>query len=627
MHKTIAVIGHVDHGKTALVKALTGTDTDRLEEERKRGLSIVLGFANQQTSEGWLHFIDAPGHADFIQTAAMGLSGADAILLVVDMSEGPSLQTIEHLKLAQLFGIEDAVVALSKSDLAQAPSGDSDDISEFLSDYGFGAPPIIACSSHTMEGIEHLKSALRNLLLSKSSRPSPAQLFLPVDRVFSAAGVGTVVTGTLLGGDLRVDDAIILQPTGRACSIRGLQIAGQSSDKACAGTRVAVNLRGIKPQNIKKGDALCTADQGKPSRLFDVLIDPPSDGTRPLTHMEQVTVLHGTCHSPARIRLLEKGKQAALVAQLEFKSDQIGFSGQRFVVRRPASFETVCGGQILDAEATLAKRKKERHVAVLRAAANGNVLETAKALSDRDDGTVDLNLLSRLARRNTDACSATLGSDFILDGNGMAYSVARIEAVKASLVEAIQAFHHNRPLRPHAPLPSSNPAFSRIPSGLLSHAVQSLLEENTIETRLDGIAMAGHTPSDFLDLAERKIYQGTVEQLRRTGLMPEISLDTKITNSKHADLLDFMVWNGEVVRLYNHALNQTVILHTDAVQKAISALKEAFTAGQAFKTGEAREALSTNRKNIVPLLEHLDAIGVTKRDGNVRVVNTAHTLD
>ncbi|NQY38924.1 MAG: selenocysteine-specific translation elongation factor [Henriciella sp.] len=629
MHKTIAVIGHVDHGKTALVKALTGTDTDRLEEERKRGLSIVLGFANQQASEGWLHFIDTPGHADFIQTAAAGLSGADAILLVVDSSEGPSHQTVEHLKLAKLFGIRDAVVAFSKSDIDHNASSENTPraIAELLREHGFDASPIIRCSSRTMEGIDRLAAALKDLFGSEGQSSSPDRAFLPIDRAFSAEGAGTIVTGTLLGGELSLDDAVTIQPMETACSVRGLQIAGQTAEKATVGARVAVNLRGIKSQDIRRGDVLCAPGQGQPSCLFDVMINAPDEGTRRLSHMESVTVLHGTRRSPARVRILGTSEQDATIAQLEFENDQIGFVGQRFILRRPASSQTICGGQVLDAEAVLAKRNKELYVAVLRAAANSDVLAIAKGISERDQGSVDLALLSRLARKTIDNCSAIIRRDFIIDGARIAHSIAEIDSVKARLVETMRAFHKDRPLRPHAPSPGSSAAFKHVPRELLIYAVRSLVDKNEIEERLDGMSIVGHDPNEHLGPAQRELYQDAIEQLRRTSLMPELLLDPTSLEIEHADLIDLMVWNGEAVRLYNHALSQTVILQSEVVAGAITSLQRAFPGGQTFKTGEARAALSTNRKTIVPLLEHLDAQGITIRDGNVRVIKVAETRE
>ena len=629
MHKTVAVIGHVDHGKTALVKALTGMDTDCLDEERKRGLSIVLGFASLQWPTGLLHLIDAPGHADFIQTAAIGLSGADAILLVVDSTKGPSHQTIEHLKLAQLFGIQDVIVALSKIDLDQHPSNrtQSNEIADLLREMEFNAPSIIACSSRTMEGIDRVTTALKGLFSLNRQRSLPNQAFLPIDRVFSAEGAGTVVTGTLLGGELSLDAPVIAPPTETVCSIRELQIAGQTAAKAIAGARVAVNLRGIKSQNIKKGDVLCAPNQGKPSRLFDVAINTQIDGTRAISHMEVVTIRHGTRNSPARVRILAKDDQDAIIGQLEFETDQIGFSGQRFVIRRPASFETVGGGEILDAQATLAKRKKERHVSVLRAALEQNAQQIATAISDRDNGSIDLFLLSRLARRTVHECLDALGSNFVRGENGFAHSVAQIRAVKAKIIDSTKAFHKDRPLRPHAPHPSSSGIFSKTPEGLLINAVQSLIDEKAIEARLDGISILEHDPNKHVEIAERDVYDSAFEQLRRTGLMPDSSSGPNPSNIEQADLIDLMIWNGDIVRLYNHALKQTVILHSETIESAITSLQSAFPGRRPFKTGEARAALSTNRKIIVPLLEHLDVLGITRRDGDIRVIQSIQTSE
>lgn len=627
MHKTVAVIGHVDHGKTALVKALTGIDTDRLDEERKRGLSIVLGFANQQTPEGYLHLIDAPGHADFIQTAAMGLSSADTILLVIAANEGPSHQTVEHLKLAQLFGIRDAVVAISKSDLEDAHVivQLSDTITGLLVEHGVNPRAVVACSSQSMSGIETLSRALRDQLALKRSRSSPNRIFLPIDRVFSAEGAGTVVTGTLIGGALSLDDLLSIQPEETSCSVRGIQIAGQAAESAAPGARVAVNLRGIKAQDVSKGDVLCPRGEGAPTRFFDVAVHPPASGTRPLSHMEEVTVLHGTSRSTARIRLLTDCERDVILGQLEFETNQIGFEGQRFVIRRPAMFETVCGGQILDAQAALAKRKKVPHIAVLKAAAHQDVLEIAKAISERDGGVVSLSLLARLARQTIEECLGALGPGFILGENGIAYSAARIDSLKNQLIETVGAFHKERPARPHASFPHVSTTFKQVPHALLDHALHSLIDERIFEPRLDGIAIVGYNPNEHLSVSERKIYQDAADQLRQSGLMPKLSLYPPTLSADRTDLIDLMVWNGEAVRLFNHALNQTVILHAEAVREAIICLQRSFPEEQAFKTGEARAALSTNRKTIVPLLEHLDAKGVTKRDGNVRVIIGAQT--
>lgn len=622
MHKTIAIIGHVDHGKTALVQALTGTNTDRLEEEVRRGLSIVLGFASLQTPDVWLHFIDAPGHADFVQTAASGLSGADAVLLAIASDEGPSQQTLEHLKLAELFGIRDAVVALTKSDLAASNSAsvEPSTICELLAAHGFRSPEIVACSSRTLDGIDTLARSLRQLATTHRDCPSPDQVFLPIDRVFSIDGAGTVVTGTLLGGTLKTDAPVILKPGETACTVRGLQIAGVSTPQVSAGARVAVNLRGVKAEDIKRGDVLCRGGNARPSRLFDVAIDAAMMGVRALSHMEQVTVLHGTRNSPARVRLLPNPDQDIVVAQLEFQTPQIGFAGQRFVIRRPALSQTVTGGSVLDPNAVAFKRNKALHASVLRGAAKGEVQAIAEALSERDGGRLDLSSVSFLSRAPIDNCADALAPDFKLVEDSIALSKAHIDALQSRLIETLTTHHRARPLRPQAPLPHALSELKRTPSDLLEHAVNALVEENIAEWRLDGIAMVAHDPNQNLSDPQRSVYESTLEHLRQSGLKPDLSFGAGVTQDEQVDLIELMLWKQHAVRLYNHALKQTLVLHTDTITQAETALREAFPAEQPFKTGEAREVLATNRKTIVPLLELFDARGTTVRDGNLRIL-------
>ncbi len=624
MHKTIAIIGHVDHGKTALVKALTGANTDRLKEEVRRGLSIVLGFASLQTPGGWLHFIDAPGHADFVQTAASGLSGADAVLLAIAADEGPSQQTLEHLKLAQLFGIKDAVVALTKSDLVtpNSASVELSTISEFLAAHGFRSPEIVACSSLTMEGIDTLTRALQQLATTQRECPSPDDVFLPIDRVFSIDGAGTVVTGTLLGGTLKTNEPVLLQPSETACTVRGLQIAGVSTPQASAGARVAVNLRGVKAEDIQRGDVLYGSGNARASRLFDVAMDAAVKCARAPAHMEQVSVLHGTRNSPARVRLFPNPDPDIVIAQLEFQTPQIGFAGQRFVIRRPALSETVTGGSVLDPNAVAFKRNKALHADVLRAATKGEVQAIAEALSERDGGRVDLPALSLLSRAPIDDFADALEPDFKLVEDSIALSKAHIGALQSRLIEILTNHHRARPFRPQAPSLRTIPEFKRTPSDLLEHAVNALVEENIAERRLDGFAMVAHDPNQNLSDPQRVVYESALEHLRQSGLKADLSFTEGVTQQEQADLLELMLWNQHAVRLYNHALKQTLVLHSDAIKHAETALRSAFPADQPFKTGEAREALATNRKTIVPLLELFDTRGITVRDGNLRVLKT-----
>jgi selenocysteine-specific elongation factor len=621
MDKTIAIIGHVDHGKTSLVKALTGTDTDRMEEERTRGLSIVLGFANSKTEGGYLHFIDAPGHRDFIQTAAAGLSGADAVLLVVSAVEGVAPQTVEHLKLARLFGIPDAVVALTKSDLVEdrLPLLIEDEVSELLKDFGVHPVPIIPCSSATNDGIDTLKTALQQLTRTGRTRPEPDAAFLPIDRVFTSDGAGTVVTGTLLGGDLRIDQVLTLQPAGSAVTVRGLQIDGLSVDRAKAGNRVAVNLRNTSVKDVTPGDTLCAPALFQSSERFDAVLGQQARYRSPLRHMEQVTALFGTRHCTTRVRLFPSTADT-IFAQLEFKSPQIGFAGQRFILRRPATSETVAGGTILDPKAQLVTRQKAQHVKVLEAAIRGDTHVLAERMADRDGGCVNLSALSRLARCSVEICQEEMGAEFISHDGANAFSRSHLEALEAKLVEVIAAYHADRPIRPQMPQAELEKALRQSHKTLLDLALQELIAQNRIEKRADGIALTTHGPMDLLSEDGLSAYRTAQARLLEMGLNPApIFGETPIVTDQD-DMIELMVWSQDALRLYNHALKQTLLLHPTTIRNAARSLANAYPDTQPFTTGEARQILKTNRKTIVPLLEHFDTIGLTQRDGDLRTI-------
>jgi selenocysteine-specific elongation factor len=307
---------------------------------------------------------------------------------------------------------------------------------------------------------------------------------------------------------------------------------------------------------------------------------------------------------------------------LEFQTPQIGFAGQRFVIRRPALSETVTGGSVLDPNAVAFKRNKALHASVLRAATKGEVQAIAEALSERDGGRLDLSALSLLSRTPIDDCEDALEPDFKLVEDSIALSKAHIGALQTRLMETIANHHRTRPFRPQAPLPRTLPEFKRTPNDLLEYAVNALVEENIAEIRLDGIAMVTLDPNANLSDPQRAVYETALEHLRQSGLKADLSFTAGVTQDEQVDLLELMLWNQHAVRLYNHALKQTLVLHSDAIIQAETALRDAFPAEQSFKTGEAREALATNRKTIVPLLELFDTRGITVRDGNLRVLKT-----
>ncbi len=301
----VTVIGHVDHGKTSLVRALTGIETDRLKEEKERGLSIALGFAHRDYPSGNVDFIDVPGHEDFIRTMVSAASGAGAALLVVSAVEGVARQTVEHLEIATLLGITEGVVAVTKADLLARSDGRKREMSikAAIASTGLRGQPIVFCSSTSGEGLDLLDRELEDLLCRSPGPPRLPGFFMPVDRVFSSTGMGRSVTGTLLGAGLGPGSHAVVAPTGRSVIVRGLQTHGVDRDFVEAGSRTAVNLRNVSRDDVRPGDVLCAPGCFSSSTQIDVSLTISPAASRGLKHLDEVRVMHGTRSATATVRL------------------------------------------------------------------------------------------------------------------------------------------------------------------------------------------------------------------------------------------------------------------------------------------------------------------------------------
>lgn len=624
--KTIAVIGHVDHGKTALVKALTGTDTDTLTEERARGLTIALGFAHFETPCGVLHLIDTPGHADFVRTTAAGLSGVEAALLAVSAVEGIGAQTREHAKLARLLGVDTVIVALTKTDLADDATIDlhREEIAGLLSAFGFAAPQIVLCSTRNSTGIDALASALNSVFEYLTTRPALPGFFLPVDRVFTSAGAGTIVTGTLIGASIETDSRAIITPSGIDATVREIQVAGAPVATAEAGSRVALNLRSVDRGSTRKGDVICAPDKFAPSTRFDVALHTLESTHLPLKHMQQVMVMGGTAHFPARIRLYSGPTQQADVhlAQLAFKDPRVGFRGQRLVVRNPATSDLLCGAMIIDPVAPLIRRDKPLHLAVLEAAYEGEPEKVAHALTDRGRGEVRLDDATRLTGLPHPDLRTRLETDFHIVDQSLALRKSDIERTADDYLAALENLHKTRPVRPHHPISAIRGSLRHVPAALLDHVERSLAETGRLVMRESTAARPDHDPMARMSEAQCATYHGAAQRLAEMGLRPAHLFGSEANASEQDEQIELLIANGIAVRLFNHALKQHILLHTDAINAARERLRESFRDGKSFTTGEARATLQTNRKTIVPLLEYLDQSGATQRDGDVRTIIT-----
>ena len=613
----VIVIGHVDHGKTALVRGLTGIKTDRLAEEKARGLSIALGFAHCEMAGGTLDLIDAPGHEDFIRTMVSGASGAQGAMLVVSAVEGVAAQTREHVQIARLLQVPVAVVAVTKVDLIPEATLPARlvEIADALAAQGVTGAELVPCSATTAGGTDHLRQVLARRYTALPARAAPMGAFLPVDRAFTLAGRGTVVTGTLLGGALAVGEALTVQPSGAATVVRGLQARGAARERVAAGERVAVNLRGIALEDIARGDVICTGGQGA-TLCMDVWLTVSDTAPRPVKHMQDLRVLWGTAHEVATLRLMGGGQIApggAGLGQLRFKRPVVGFAGQAAVLRQLSPAATLAGAVILDPQATAVGAGDRRRLAVMQAAQQQDGTALAAALCAQGRGVALWSDLVRLARCDATAALPTGVVRLAPEHIALADDLA---AVQTAVVAALQRFHADYPIKQGAALSM----LQRVTPlrGLEPFAQAELHRRGEVVLRDGLVSLARHDP--FAALAPQQLARLTEieERMRAGGTSPP---DVRQFDAPDdADLIALMVAQGRLVSLANIALKQQVVFHAATIGQAQRSLAASFPPPTAFTTSAARTALGTSRKFIVPLLEHLDALGMTLRDGDTRQI-------
>ncbi|WP_293903248.1 SelB C-terminal domain-containing protein [Phenylobacterium sp.] len=623
---SLAVVGHVNHGKTALVRALTGMETDRLKEEIARGLSITLGFAWRDYPATGVDFIDAPGHEDFIRAMVMGATGARAALLVVSATEGFGRQTHEHLRIAGLLGLRAGIVAVTKADLLPDGSWPAvrARIAAELDGTFLAAEPVVLCSSVTGDGLDGLHVQLQALAVRS---PAPDRLpgaYLPLDRVFSVAGAGTVATGTLQGGVLTTGQDAVLEPSGRSTSLRQVQIHGRAVEHGPPGGRVAVGLRGVSADEIEAGEVLCAPGAYQASLLVDVEVSLAPTSARPLKSTDEVRVMWGARQDIGKARLIganmivpgERG-----LAQLRFSAPVVAYAGQRGILRRPSPAETIGGVVVLDPVAPRLRGRVDARRCLLDAVIAQNLDQIAAELAHRDGGILSIGEAARLSRRSPAEVRDHLGETFDrLDDDVLATGAGVVRARQAYLVRVAEA-HRDAPTRAWTPVNAIRAGLARTASrDLVAHVEKRLAAAGEIRLQGAQVALQGHEPLAALPPAAVARLRRIEAALRDGGMTPPDPAALADPGADDAALVALLIESGRLVQLRNVALRQTLTFHVEAFDAALEALRAAFPPPTEFTTGEARAALGTSRKFIVPALEFLDARGGTVRRGDIRQV-------
>ncbi len=615
----LATAGHVDHGKTALVKALTGTDTDRLPEEKARGITIELGFAHLALPGLSLGVIDVPGHEDFIRNMIAGLGAIDLALLVVAADDGWMPQTEEHLQILDYLGVEHGVVAITKCDLGD-PARVAAEVQERLHGTSLSKAPIVATSARTGTGLEELTRALEQVC---TKIPAPRDLGKPrlfVDRAFTLYGTGTVVTGTLTSGALTRGEAVSLQPQNLSARVRGLQSHNQLLEVALPGTRTALNLPDLRPEEIPRGSVVTTLAGAEASLTIDALIERSGRSvlpSRPIKNASVLQVHYGTARFAARVLLLDRrellpGEHA--VARLRLACPAFVFAGDRFIIRDSSGRQTIAGGIVLnpDAAGTKFRASAERSFLQARAAAPNDVenLLTTQLRRDRVRKRAEL-----LAQSNFSEAEIAAAVDRLVRAQAIVACGAFVadadwwQALRDRAVEAIEAEHRTHPERPGLDLARLR-AHLALTGAELENALVTDLCRQDFSCAQGTIKRWSHRPSlpAALQGAGEKIRAALAARPFDPPSRKELS-----TTPGAQPALRFLLDTGEIV-----ALGDDVLLSAGALAQMKTLIAQTLRQRGAATVSELRQLLGTTRRVTVPLLERCDRDGLTKREGDRR---------
>ncbi len=621
-HAILATAGHIDHGKSALVKALTGNDPDRLPEEKQRGITIDLGFAHLELAGHNLGIVDVPGHQDFVKNMVAGVGAVDLALLVVAADDGWMPQTEEHLQILSYLGAACGVVALTKSDLVEDTAERENEIRQQLQNSPLTDAAIIPVSAHAGTGLEELKTALTATAETMPPHTNDGQPRLAVDRVFSLQGIGTVVTGTLTGGTLTKGDTVTAHPPGRDTRIRTLQSHNRAQDTAQPGTRTALNLADAARGDLPRGATITLPALAATSSTLDVLLERsarlPVDST-PLRNDTRVRVHHGSGHWPARLVLVE-GKTlapgAAQLAQLRLDQPVCVWPGDRIVIRNWPESATLAGGRVLDAKGNRSGLRSANHKGFLqtRAAAPDDAEAWISSLLKRDGiarrdsilrpSTFSTAEINAAVAARVEAGSALLVGDWIADG-------PRWEQARKTMANAVNAEHRDHPERPGLALELLRPLAAKAFSvGDVFVELVECLCQNGFKRQAKHLVSLTHKPTLPPHL------RAAGEQLRKALAEPDPPARKNLAGtSEGAQALRFLIEAGEVVEV-----SPELAMGAAQFNRFRMLLKKHLRTHTQATASELRQALGTTRRILIPILEKMDRDGVTQRQGDVRVL-------
>ena len=633
--RVIGTAGHVDHGKSTLVEALTGIHPDRLKEEREREMTIDLGFAWLTLPGGEeVGIVDVPGHRDFIENMLAGIGGIDAALFVVAADEGVMPQTREHLAILDILQIQGGIVALTKVDLIDDPDWldlVESDLHQALAGTVLQDAPMLRVSARIGDGLPQLLAALSACLADRPPRPDLGRPRLPVDRVFTISGFGTVVTGTLTDGQLRVGDEVEILPPGLRGRVRGLQTHKRKEELAVPGSRTAVNISGINLDEIQRGEVVVHPGDYRPVRRLDVRFRLLPDVSQPVRHNLEVKLFIGAAEVVARLRLLGSdellpGEEGWL--QLELSQPVVAVRGDRYILRRPSPGETLGGGVVVDPQPRgRHKRFSAETLARLEALTQGSPadvllqallalgaaplkdviirsdLEAPRAAQALEELFASGQLLNLEAK---DRSTPSQQSDTLVTNKGF------WEQFASRAVQEVENYHRTNPLRPGMPreeLKSRLKALSKASPRLFNAALRKLVAEGSLEENGPLVLRPGHsirfTPHQKSSL-DRLLARFAASPFAPPSVK---EVQVEVGEDVYLALLDL----GQLV-----AVAPDVVFRKEDYDRMVDGVHRLLEQHGTLTAAQVRDHFNTSRRYVLALLEHLDSIGITLREGDVR---------
>lgn len=635
-HLIIGTAGHVDHGKTALVRAMTGVDTDRLKEEKERGISIELGFTCLNLPGGRrAGIVDVPGHERFIKNMLAGAGGFDLVLLVIAADEGVMPQTREHMDIIQLLQVKKGIVVLTKCDLVDDEWLDlvKEDVKDFLQGTVLEDAPVALVSAVTKKGIPELLELIGQAVEKVTPKAGQGQPRLPVDRVFTITGFGTVVTGTLLSGVIKVGEMVEVQPEGLSARVRTVQVHGERVEAAEAGQRVAVNLAGLEAEQIGRGSIVAGPGMIKPSQRLDVRLQLLKSAVRPLKNRTRVRFYLGTRETLGRVILLDREELApgsVVYAQVVLEDRTVPVKGDRFVIRSYSPMRTIGGGAVIDpAPKRKHKRFREEVLEALSTREKGNPAEIVKLYLDANSNVhlpAEVAASTGLQEKEVMEAAAALaeGKEVkLISGDGKQYLVST--AVYTRWLEDIKtlaiSYHREFPLRDGYPKEEiRSRKFPQLSAKVFQLVLLEMEKEGTLEVLPKVVAVKGFATGPDQQLKEQ------IQQISRimgeSAFLPpswaELSNTIGFSETKGAELLQYLLRTGEMVKV-----TEDLYFQGEVLQEAISKVTAYLSEHGEITVGELRDLLKTSRKYALPLLEYFDREKLTRRVGDKRLPGKA----